>query len=226
MPVAQAGAAERESFICSNLGLVHACARRFHGRGIEYDDLYQAGCLGLIKAADGFEPERGLQFSTYAVPVILGEIRRLFREGGTVKVSRSLRELSLRAGRAREALLLERGREPTVEELAAVLGVEPALAAEAVTAGLPTVSLTASEEEGEERQLDLPTDSPEERITDRLALRQVMEGLEPRDRLLLRLRYMAHQTQQATADRLGMTQVQVSRREKALLTQLRERMNA
>ena len=226
MPVAQAGAAERESFICRNLGLVHACARRFHGRGIEYDDLYQAGCLGLIKAADGFEPERGLQFSTYAVPVILGEIRRLFREGGTVKVSRSLRELSLRAGRAREALLLERGREPTVEELAAVLGVEPALAAEAVTAGLPTVSLTASEEEGEERQWDLPTDSPEERITDRLALRQVMEGLEPRDRLLLRLRYMAHQTQQATADRLGMTQVQVSRREKALLAQLRERMNA
>ena len=226
MPVAQAGAAERESFICRNLGLVHACARRFHGRGIEYDDLYQAGCLGLIKAADGFEPERGLQFSTYAVPVILGEIRRLFREGGTVKVSRSLRELSLRAGRAREALLLERGREPTVEELAAVLGVEPALAAEAVTAGLPPVSLTASEEEGEERQLDLPTDSPEERITDRLALRQVMEGLVPRDRLLLRLRYMAHQTQQATADRLGMTQVQVSRREKALLAQLRERMNA
>ena len=225
MPVAQAGAAERESFICRNLGLVHACARRFHGRGIEYDDLYQAGCLGLIKAADGFEPERGLQFSTYAVPVILGEIRRLFREGGTVKVSRSLRELSLRAGRAREALLLERGREPTVEELAAVLGVEPALAAEAVTAGLPPVSLTASEEEGEERQLDLPTDSPEERITDRLALRQVMEGLVPRDRLLLRLRYMAHQTQQATADRLGMTQVQVSRREKALLARLRERMN-
>ena len=225
MPVAQAGAAERESFICRNLGLVHACARRFHGRGIEYDDLYQAGCLGLIKAADGFEPERGLQFSTYAVPVILGEIRRLFREGGTVKVSRSLRELSLRAGRAREALLLERGREPTVEELAAVLGVEPALAAEAVTAGLPPVSLTASEEDGEERQLDLPTDSPEERITDRLALRQVMEGLVPRDRLLLRLRYMAHQTQQATADRLGMTQVQVSRREKALLARLRERMN-
>ena len=148
MPVAEAGTAEREAFICRNLGLVHACARRFNGRGIEYDDLYQAGCLGLIKAADGFEPERGLQFSTYAVPVILGEMRRLFREGGTVKVSRSLRELSLRATRARERLLLENGREPTVEELAAALQVEPALAAQAITAGLPAVSLTAGEEEG------------------------------------------------------------------------------
>lgn len=223
MPVAQAGTAERDSFICRNLGLVHACARRFTGRGVEYDDLYQAGCLGLIKAADGFEPERGLQFSTYAVPVILGEMRRLFREGGTVKVSRSLRELSLRATRARERLLLEQGREPTVEELAAALGVEPTLAAQAVTAGLPAVSLTADEGEGE--QWDLPTDSPEERITDRLAVQQLLAGLEPRDRLLLRLRYGAHQTQQATAERLGMTQVQVSRREKALLTKLRQRLN-
>lgn len=225
MPVAEAGTAEREAFICRNLGLVHACARRFNGRGIEYDDLYQAGCLGLIKAADGFEPERGLQFSTYAVPVILGEMRRLFREGGTVKVSRSLRELSLRATRARERLLLENGREPTVDELAAALQVEPALAAQAITAGLPAVSLTAGEEEGEERQLELPTESPEEQITDRLAVQQLLAGLEERDRLLLRLRYGAHQTQQATADRLGMTQVQVSRREKALLTQLRQRLN-
>ncbi len=225
MPVAEAGTAAREAFICRNLGLVHACARRFHGRGIEYDDLYQAGCLGLIKAADGFEPERGLQFSTYAVPVILGEMRRLFREGGTVKVSRSLRELSLRATRTRERLLLELGREPTVEELAAALQVEPAVAAQAITAGLPAVSLTADEEEGEERQLELPTDSPEEQITDRLAVQQLLAELEPRDRLLLRLRYSAHQTQQVIADRLGMTQVQVSRREKALLTQLRQRLN-
>ncbi len=214
----------RDSFICDNLGLVHACARRFMGRGMEYDDLFQAGCVGLIKAADGFEAERGLQFSTYAVPVILGEIRHLFRQGGTVKVSRSLKELSLRATRLRETLAVEQGREPTVEELAAALGVEPALAAQAITAALPPLSLTRHDEDEEGEQIDLPTDSPEEQITDRLALQQLLDGLEPRDRQLIRLRYLAHQTQQATADRLGMTQVQVSRRERALLLQLRQQL--
>lgn len=87
----------RDDLICQNIGLVHSCARRFIGRGIEYDDLFQAGCMGLVKAADGFEEERGLRFSTYAVPVILGEVRRLFRDGGSVKVSRSLKELAMRA---------------------------------------------------------------------------------------------------------------------------------
>ena len=214
----------RDSFICDNLGLVHACARRFIGRGLEYDDLFQAGCVGLVKAADGFEAERGLQFSTYAVPVILGEIRHLFRQGGTVKVSRSLKELSLRATRVRETLAIEQGREPTVEELATALGVEPALAAQAITAALPPLSLTRHDKDEDGEQIDLPTASPEEQITDRLALQQLLEGLEPRDRQLIRLRYLAHQTQQATADRLGMTQVQVSRRERALLLQLRQQL--
>ena len=122
----------RDEVVQSNLGLVHACAKRFVGRGIEYDDLFQAGCVGLVKAVDGFEPERGLCFSTYAVPLILGEMRHLFREGGAVKVSRSLRSLSLQAGRLREKLLSLHGREPSVEELAAELGIEPALAAQAV----------------------------------------------------------------------------------------------
>ena len=215
----------RDQFICDNLGLVHACARRFTGKGLEYDDLYQAGCLGLVKAVDGFEPQRGLRFSTYAVPVILGEIRHLFREGGAVKVSRSLKELSLRATRTKEQLAVDMGRDPTVEELAAALGVEPAAAAQALLAGLPPLSLTYGEEEDEGgRQLDLPTDSPEEQITDRLALRQLLAGLAPRDRQLIELRYLRSQTQQATADRLGMTQVQVSRRERALLLQLRHQL--
>ncbi len=221
-PLEQA-ADTREESICRNMGLVHACARRFTGRGLEYDDLFQAGCIGLIKAVDGFDADRGLQFSTYAVPVILGEMRRLFREGGTVKVSRSLKELSLRAGRAREQLCAAAGREPTVEELAAALGVEPADAAQAISAGLPPLSLTRSDEEGEE-QIDLPTASPEEAITDRLALEQLLGQLEPRDRQLIRLRYIGRQTQQATADQLGMTQVQVSRRERALLLTLREKL--
>ncbi len=214
----------RDSFICDNLGLVHTCARRFVGRGIEYDDLYQAGCVGLIKAADGFEPQRGLQFSTYAVPVILGEIRHLFRQGGSVKVSRSLKELSLRATRRREQLMAELGREPTVEELAKELEVEPALAAQAITASLPPLSLTRHDGDEEGEQMDLPTASPEEQITDRLALAQLLDRLPARDRQLICLRYVGHQTQQATADRLGMTQVQVSRRERALLLSLRKQL--
>ncbi len=211
----------RETAICENLGLVHTCARRFAGKGLDYDDLYQAGCVGLIKAVDGFDPGRGLCFSTYAVPLILGEIRHLFREGGAVKVSRSLRTLSLQVSRLREQMAGELGREPTVEELALRLGKEPAEVAGAVGVSLPVVSLTAEEEEG---QFDLPVESYEQAVTDRLALEQVLEQLAPRDRALIRLRYLGHQTQQATADRLGMTQVQVSRREKALLLTLREKL--
>lgn len=209
----------REDFICQNFGLVHTCAKRFAGKGIDYDDLYQAGCIGLVKAVDGFDASRGLCFSTYAVPLILGEIRHLFREGGTIKVSRSLRTLSLQVARLREQMTTEKGREPTVGELAEVLGVEPTAVTEALNLALPPLSLTR--EEGE-TPLDLPVESYEQTLTDRLALGQVLDKLEPRDRALIRLRYLGRQTQQATADRLGMTQVQVSRREKAILTKMRE----
>ena len=110
-----------ETFITENMGLVHTCVKKFLGREIEYEDLYQAGCMGLVKAFDAFDTERGVRFSTYAVPVILGEMRRLFRDGGTVKVSRSLKELSIRTTREREKFLLKNGREPTVSELAEIL---------------------------------------------------------------------------------------------------------
>ncbi len=214
----------REDVICQNIGLVHSCARRFTGRGIEYDDLFQAGCMGLVKAADGFDEERGLKFSTYAVPVILGEIRRLFRDGGTVKVSRSLKELAMRATRERENFLTREGREPSVGELADLLGVETEQAAEALGASLPPLSLTRSGEEDDGEQIDLPVSPPEEMLTDRLALRQVLQELEPRDRTLIVLRYLNRQTQQATAEKLGMTQVQVSRRERAILAEMRRKM--
>ena len=214
----------REEWICSNIGLVHACAKRFTGRGIEYDDLFQAGCMGLVKAADGFDESRGLKFSTYAVPVILGEMRRLFRDGGTVKVSRSLKELALRATREREKYLSREGREPTVGELADLLGVDTEEAAEALGASLPPLSLTRSGEEDEGDQIDVPVSPPEENITDHLALQQVLSELEPRDRALIVLRYLNRHTQQATADRLGMTQVQVSRREKIILEEMRKKL--
>ena len=109
---------ERQKTIEENIGLVHACAHRFQGKGIEYDDLFQAGCMGLVKATDAFDTGRGVRFSTYAVPVILGEMRRLFRDGGTVKVSRSLKELGMKLNRCREQFAREHGREATITELA------------------------------------------------------------------------------------------------------------
>ena len=124
----------QDTSVENNLGLVHACAHRFKGRGIEYDDLYQAGCMGLVKASAAFDAGRGVMFSTYAVPVILGEIRRLFRDGGTVKVSRSLKELGLAAGRTRELLGSELGREATVNEVAERMGRAPEDVAQALAA--------------------------------------------------------------------------------------------
>lgn len=194
---------EKSCIIQENLGLVHACAKRFKGRGIEYDDLYSAGCLGLVKAAGHFDSTRGFQFSTYAVPVILGEIRRLFRDGGTVKVSRSLKELSLKASRACTAFIAEHGREPTINELASLLNIEPQQAAEALNAAARPVSLSADEENGG-GQLDIPTDAPEERLTELLSLKQVLHELNEQDRMLITLRFFKNQTQTQTAQALSM----------------------
>ena len=206
-----------------NLGLVHLCANRFRGRGIEYDDLYSAGCIGLLKAAEAFDCERGVKFSTYAVPVILGEIKRLFRDGGTVKVSRSLKELSLKAVRVRDEMSKELGREPTLSELGKKLDTDECAIAEALSVSLPPVSLTDSSEEGG-GQIDVAAPSPDIEIGDTVALRQVLEMMEPKDRELIFLRYYKNFTQSAAAQKLGMTQVQVSRREKKLLTFMREQL--
>lgn len=211
----------REEIIKKNMGLVHACAQRYKGKGIEYDDLFQAGCMGLVKATDAFDPERGVRFSTYAVPVILGEIRRLFRDGGTVKVSRSLKELSLKAKREQDLFVRTQGREPSVNELAEILQVDYGLLVEALCAAAPPLSLTHEEDSAE---FDLPVDSPEEALADSIALKQVLSLLEPRDRELIILRYFRGQTQTVVAQALGMTQVQVSRREKKILLALREKL--
>ena len=163
MPLAQK---ERAEFIEENLGLVHACAGRFRGRGMEYDDLYAAGCVGLIKAYDGFDESRGLCFSTYAVPVILGEIKKLFRDGGAVKVSRSLKELGMKAGVLRERFLKEFGREPSLGEMAQRLDVSKEQLAQAVNASLPTVSLTPVSDDEGGKEFDIPEESCEEHLTD------------------------------------------------------------
>ena len=214
---------DRDAFIAANLGLVHSCAKRFRGRGLEYDDLYQAGCDGLIKAYDAFDRTRGVQFSTYAVPVILGEIRRLFRDGGAIKVGRTLKERSVRVMRESEAFRREMQREPTVSELAARMQLDPTEVAEALNAAVPPVSLTVGDEDGES-QLDIPVDSHEERVAELLTLRQVIGELAPRDRSLVILRFFQNRTQTQTAAQLGMTQVQVSRREKVILREMRQKM--
>ena len=214
---------DREILITENLGLVHSCAHRFTGRGIEYEDLFQAGCMGLVKAFDAFDTERGVRFSTYAVPVILGEMRRLFRDGGTVKVSRSLKELSVRAMKERENFILKTGREPTVSELSEILSVKEEEVTEAFCAAAPVISLTAGEDEGG-GQIDVPVESPEDEITERLSVIKAISDLEERDREIINYRYYKNKTQTETAKILGMTQVQVSRREKKILEILRKEL--
>ena len=208
----------KADFIERNVGLVRSLVPRFLGRGIEYDDLFQAGCMGLVKAAEHFDPNRGFKFSTYAVPVILGEMRRLFRDGGAVKVSRSLKELSMKAVRLSEMIEMETGEAPSVSVLAERLGVTPERCAEALNAAVQPLSLTDEEDVGE---TDVPVDSPEEKIADRLALRQIIKTLPDADQRLLEYRYFGNKTQVETAKRLGISQVQVSRREKKLLLYLR-----
>ena len=213
----------REELISNNYGLVHACANKFRGRGVEYDDLFQAGCVGLIKAADNFDADRGFAFSTYAVPVILGEIKRIFRDGGAIKIGRTLKEKSRNAIKVREQMSVDLGREPTISELAEKLQVEVGEAAELITVSMPTVSLTLDEESGKS-QLDIPVEAPEEEISERMALQSVVSSLQEKDRRLIELRYYEGLTQVKTAEKLGMSQVQVSRREKAILTYMRKCM--
>lgn len=212
----------REKLIEENLGLVHACANKFRGRGTEYDDLFQAGCVGLIKAADGFDSSRGFAFSTYAVPVILGEIKRIFRDGGAVKVSRSLKEKGRVLLHEKEKMASETGTEPTISALAERLGWEVEETAQVINATLPPVSLTQDDESGG-GQIDVPVDNENE-MFERLDLSRVIDTLNERDREIIEWRYFRCATQSVTAKQLGMSQVQVSRREKKILTLLRTKL--
>ena len=201
-----------------HLGLARSLAARYIGRGVEYEELYSAACLGLVKAAKGFDPSRGMCFSTYAVPVILGEIRQLFRHLAPVKVSRETAALCAKAQHAREEYYVENGREPRLSELAEILGVSPEQAAQAVCASAAPLSLSASEDGV---TADVPVMSFEGEMIENLALRQAVERLCDADRALIRARYIDGMTQSAAAVLLGMTQVQVSRRERKILAALR-----
>lgn len=211
----------REELITNNIRLVHSCAQRFKNRGLEYDDLYQAGCVGLIKAVDGFDESKGFAFSTYAVPVILGEMKRLFRDGGSVKVSRSLKDRGIKLQRAREKFCSDKMREPTIMELAELMGSDVSETAEALLASMPTKSLTCDDDE---QEFQIPFHE-EERILNRISVKEVIHKLNPVEQEIVVDRYFKGMTQSKTAEHLNISQVQVSRKEKEILLKLRNELN-
>ncbi len=207
----------------NNLGLVYACANRFKGRGVEYEDLCGAGCIGLVKASKKFDESLGFAFSTYAVPVVLGEIKRLFRDGGVVKVSRSVKEKSRLVQAEKERIIRETGEEPTVAEIAENLSVSVPEAAELLLVSMPPLSLTSDEDT--EKQLDVPVTGTEEKISDMLDLKRCINSLDENEKLLVKLRFFDGKTQSETSKILGLTQVQVSRKEKKILLEMRKQMS-
>ena len=214
-----------ESLILENSGLIWSIVRRYMGRGVEPDDLYQLGCLGFIKAIDGFDLTFGTQFSTYAVPKISGEIRRFLRDDGAVKVSRGLKEQSAAIKGMRAKLTALFGREPTIQEISIQLGLSPEEIAMAETATTATESIQQENgEDGFTLENILSDSQTEEQIVERIAVRQLVENLPERERLVIQLRYYHGLTQQRVARVMDVSQVQVSRIEKKALQKLREFM--
>ena len=220
----QAGDSEaKEALITENAGLIWSVARRFVGRGAEADDLYQLGCLGFLKAVEGFDLEFGTQFSTYAVPKISGEIRRFLRDDGAVKVSRGIKERAAAIKTARNHLISALGREPTIQEISRQTGFSPEdiAVAESATASVESIQQTAGDEGFTLENVLTDTDS-EEIILERIALRQAIEMLPEREAMVIRLRFFHSLTQERISKVLDVSQVQVSRIEKKALARLRE----
>lgn len=215
---------DRDKKITDNIGLVHSIANRFRNRGADYDDLFQAGCVGLIKAVDNFDESKGFAFSTYAVPVIMGEIKRIFRDGGAIKISRSLKEKSIKVQAMRDKFLSKNLREPTVSELAALSGYDVEELSEILNIINPVVSINMLTEEGSE-EIDIPVDDSD-KMFDRLSLEQVMTTLTKTERLLIEYRFYQGKTQCETAKILNISQVQVSRKEKAILLKMRNKLDS
>lgn len=215
---------DRDKKITENICLVHSIANRFRNRGADYDDLFQAGCVGLIKAVDNFDESKGFAFSTYAVPVIMGEIKRIFRDGGAIKISRSLKEKSIKVQAIRDKFLSKNLREPTVSELASLSGYDVEELSEILNIINPVVSINMLTEEGSE-EIDIPVDDSD-KMFDRLSLEQVMTTLTETERLLIEYRFYQGKTQCETAKILNVSQVQVSRKEKAILLKMRNKLNS
>ena len=214
-----------EQLVLENSGLVWSVARRFIGRGVESDDLYRLGCLGFIKAVEGFDLEFGTQFSTYAVPKIAGEIRRFLRDDGTVKVSRNIKEQSIMIKGARSMLSVSLGREPSISEIAEQTGLSPEEIALAENATAATESIhKQSGDDGFSLENFLTDTESEEKLVEKISLRQAIERLPDREKSVIKLRYYHGLTQDRASKVLGISQVQVSRIEKKALEKLRQFM--
>ena len=216
----------RERLVEENVGLVWCVVKRFYGRGTDAEDLFQIGSIGLLKAIDKFDLSYEVKFSTYAVPMISGEIKRFLRDDGMIKVSRSLKELSYKIFQAREALTASLGREPTLEELAVTMDVDKEEIVQAMEAGGEVESLykPIHQKEGNEiRLVDKleEKERKEEKILDHMLLAQLLETLDKEERQLIYLRYFADDTQSQVGKKLGISQVQVSRMEKRIIENLR-----
>lgn len=227
----------RDALVANNLGLVHAVARRFDNRGCDREEIFQIGCIGLMKAIDKFDVSLQLAFSTYAVPMIAGEIRRFLRDDGMVRVSRTLKENGYKISRARQTLVERLGREPGMEELSAELGMaaEDIVLALEANKEVESIYRPVYERDGDELLLidqiggtggGYPAcEEPEkEAVLNKMVIDQLLETLGEKERRLIELRYFENRTQCDTAAELGMSQVQVSRSEKKILLRLRERL--
>ncbi len=214
-----------EALVEENSGLIWSVARRFMGRGAEPDDLYQLGSLGFLKAVEGFDLQYGTQFSTYAVPKIAGEIRRFLRDDGAVKVSRSIKEQAATIKSTRARLTSALGRDPTIQEISRQTGFSPEEIALAETATAATESIQReSGDEGFSLENILTDTESEERMVEKIALRQAIDALPEREKTVIKLRYFHSLTQQRVAKVMDISQVQVSRIEKKALILLRELM--
>ncbi|CAM3964233.1 RNA polymerase sporulation sigma factor SigF [Lederbergia lenta] len=218
----------RDLLVERNVRLVWSVVQRFLNRGYEPDDLFQIGSIGLLKSVDKFDLSYDVKFSTYAVPMIIGEIQRFIRDDGTVKVSRSLKELGNRIRRARDDLTKQYGKTPTVNEIAAYLDVSREEIVMAQDAGRSPASIheTVYENDGDPITLmDQIADQNGQKWFDNIALKEAIRGLGERERLIVYLRYYKDRTQTEVAERLGISQVQVSRIEKKILEQMKEHMD-
>jgi len=220
--------AARDLIVQKNMRLVWSVVQRFLNRGYEPDDLFQIGCIGLLKSVDKFDLSYDVKFSTYAVPMIIGEIQRFIRDDGTVKVSRSLKETGNKIRKAKDELSKRLGRVPTVAEIAEFLEISPedvVLAQEASRAP-SSIHETVYENDGDPiTLLDQIADNSETKWFDKIALKEAIRELDERERLIVYLRYYKDQTQSEVASRLGISQVQVSRLEKKILQQMKDRMD-
>lgn len=217
----------RDQMVLDNVGLVWSIVRRFQGRGYEMEDLFQIGSIGLLKAVDKFDLSYEVKFSTYAVPMIAGEIKRFLRDDGMIKVSRSIKEMSMKVKSVREALCFSMGREPTIEEIAAEVGASKEEVAASIEAGAEVESLYKTINQNDENSLCLmdkieDQDESQERLLNHMVLEKLIGQLGEKEKEIILRRYYKNQTQTQVAEALDISQVQVSRLEKKILKQMRE----